>query len=119
VAVDSWLSSLNVASIGVGAMGSGIPQIAAQAGHEVHLLDAFEGAAVAAQQRRASMLAVLATKGRITLGQAEAARANLHIASSMADLPECGRVIEAIREDLADKRALFAALAGSQPAGTT
>jgi len=116
VTVDSPLSP--VAVIGVGAMGSGIAQIAALAGHEVHLVDAVEGAAAAAQERLASTLAGLATKGRITLGQAEAARAHLHRARSTDDLPECALVIEAIREDLADKRALFAALAESQPAGT-
>ena len=116
--VDSPLSNAVVAVVGAGAMGSGIAQIAAQAGHEVHLVDAFEGAAAAAQDRLASRLSRLATKGRITLAQAEAATANLHIARSAADLPVCGLVIEAIREDLADKRALFGALAGSQPAGT-
>ncbi len=108
----------SVAVIGVGAMGSGIAQIAAQAGHEVHLVDAFEGAASAARDRLASTLAGLAAKGRITLAQADAATASLHVADSAADLPECGLVIEAIREDLLDKRALFAALAGSQPPGT-
>ena len=108
----------SVAVIGAGAMGSGIAQIAAQAGHEVHLVDAFEGAATAAIERLASTLARLAAKGRITLAQADAATANLHVADSAAALPECGLVIEAIREDLLDKRALFAALAGSQPAGT-
>ena len=118
VSLDSPLSSVVVAVIGVGAMGSGIAQIAALAGHEVYLVDAVEGAAAAALERLASRLAGLATKGRITLGQAEAAHARLHLARSTADLPECALVIEAIREDLADKRALFAALAQSQPAGT-
>ncbi len=118
VTVDSPLSSVAVAVIGVGAMGSGIAQIAAQAGHEVHLVDAIEGAAAGAQARIGTTLASLATKGRITSGQAEAAGAHLSIASSIGDLPQCALVIEAIREDLADKRALFAALAESQPAGT-
>jgi 3-hydroxybutyryl-CoA dehydrogenase len=115
---DAPRPSVSVAVIGAGAMGSGIAQVAAQAGHEVHLVDAFEGAASAAQDRLASLLAGLAAKGRITLEEANAATANLHIAGSTADLPECGLVIEAIREDLADKRALFADLATSQPAGT-
>ena len=116
--VDSPMTSISIAVIGAGAMGSGIAQIAAQAGHEVHLVDAFEGAATAARDRLASLLASLAAKGRITLAEADAATANLRIAGSTGALPECGLIIEAIREDLADKRALFAALAGSQPAGT-
>jgi len=108
----------SVAIIGAGAMGSGIAQIAAQAGHMVHLVDTFAGAATAATERLASTLASSAAKGRITLAEADATTANLHVADSCTDLPECGLVIEAIREDLADKRALFAALAASQPADT-
>jgi len=99
-------------------MGLGIAQVAAQAGHEVHLVDAVEGAAAAARTRIGSILASLATKGRITPAQADAALARIHVSGSAADLPRCALVIEAIREDLADKRALFAALARSQPAGT-
>lgn len=109
---------LPVAVIGAGAMGSGIAQVAAAAGHQVHLVDAVEGAAAAAKDRLTLLLSGLAAKGRITVAQAEGARENLHVASSIANLPECGLVLEAIREDLSDKRALFAALAGSQPAGT-
>ncbi len=99
-------------------MGSGIAQIAARAGHEVHLVDAAEGAAAEAKNGLASRLARLAAKGKITLDQAASATANLRVAGSIADLPACGLVIEAIREVLVDKRDLFAALADSQPAGT-
>ncbi|MEO6144935.1 MAG: 3-hydroxyacyl-CoA dehydrogenase NAD-binding domain-containing protein [Dermatophilaceae bacterium] len=115
---DSPLPGVRVAVIGVGAMGSGIAQIAARAGHEVHLVDAVEGAAAEAKKGLASRLARLAAKGNITPDQAASATANLRVAGPTGDLPECGLVIEAIREDLVDKRDLFAALAGSQPAGT-
>jgi 3-hydroxybutyryl-CoA dehydrogenase len=54
----------------------------------------------------------------MTLTQAESAANNLRIGSTLADLPECGLVIEAIREDLVDKRALFSELVASQPTGT-
>src|ERR1035437_3057822 len=110
------LPSRAVAVIGAGAMGSGIAQVAAQAGHEVYLVDAFEGAAAAARDRLASMLARLAVKGRITLAEADAATPNIHVTDSSAHHPECALVIEAIRENLDDKRALFAAVARSQPA---
>lgn len=112
------LPSRAVAVIGAGAMGSGIAQVAAQAGHEVYLVDVFEGAAATARDRLASMLARLAAKGRITLAEADAATANIHVTDSAVDLPECALVIEAIRENLDDKQALFAAVARSQPAGT-
>ena len=89
--------SLPVAVIGAGAMGSRIAQIAALAGHQVHLVDTFEGAAVAARDHIASALSMLAAKGRITLSEADGATPKLHVAHSVAQLPHCGLVIEAIR----------------------
>ncbi|HET8602023.1 MAG TPA: 3-hydroxyacyl-CoA dehydrogenase NAD-binding domain-containing protein [Segeticoccus sp.] len=108
----------DVAVIGTGAMGTGIAQVAAQAGHRVHLLDAFEGAADKAHQRLGATLTKLASKGKISQADADAATARLDVVDRIEDLPACGLVIEAIREDLGDKRALFTALAERQPADT-
>jgi 3-hydroxybutyryl-CoA dehydrogenase len=69
--------SSTVAVIGAGAMGSGIAQIAAVAGHPVKLLDAREGAAASAIQRHRTQLNKLADKGRLTLEAAQAAGARL------------------------------------------
>lgn len=99
-------------------MGSGIAQVAAQAGHPVHLVDAVEGAAAAARDRLAATLQRLADRGKTTQDHAASATANLHVVDRPADLPACTLVIEAVREDLADKRALFAELAARQPADT-
>jgi 3-hydroxybutyryl-CoA dehydrogenase len=107
-----------VAIIGAGAMGSGIAQVAAQAGSPVHLVDAVPGAAAAARERVAATLDRLAGKGRISRDDAAAATTRLTVTGSVSDLPPCALVIEAIREDLADKRALFTELAHRQPAGT-
>lgn len=108
----------SVAVVGAGAMGSGIAQVAAQAGHPVHLVDAVEGAAAAARDRLAATLQRLADRGKTSQDHAASATANLHVVERVADLPECVLVIEAVREDLADKRALFAELAAHQPADT-
>ena len=107
-----------VAILGTGAMGSGIAQVAAQAGSPVHLVDAVPGAAARARDRLAATLDRLADKGRISREDADAATARLAVADSVADLPPCALVIEAIHEDLGAKRALFAELAQRQPAGT-
>ncbi|MGZ4698416.1 MAG: 3-hydroxyacyl-CoA dehydrogenase NAD-binding domain-containing protein [Oryzihumus sp.] len=107
-----------VAVVGAGAMGSGIAQVAAQAGHPVHLVDAVDGAAAAARDRLAATLQRLADRGKTTQDHAASATANLHVVDRPADLPACTLVIEAVREDLADKRALFAELAAHQPADT-
>ena len=107
-----------VAILGTGAMGSGIAQVAAQAGSPVHLVDAVPGAAARARDRLAATLSRLADKGRISREDADAATARLTVADAVADLPPCALVIEAIHEDLGAKRALFAELAQRQPAGT-
>ena len=52
-----------VAVIGAGAMGSGIAQIAAQAGHPVRLFDTRMGAAEKSRAAIAETLASLAAKG--------------------------------------------------------
>jgi len=99
-------------------MGSGIALVAAQAGHEVHLVDAFRGAAAAAVDRLTTTLGGQAAKGRISTREANDASTRMHVAPTPADLPECGLVIEAISEDLAAKRALFQTLGRLQPPGT-
>ena len=108
----------DVAVIGAGAMGRGIAQVAAQAGHRVHLLDAVDGAAAAALDRLGTTLDTLARRGKVTTDHAASTVANLHVVDRVVDLPACGLVIEAIREDLDDKRALFGDLAARQPADT-
>ena len=57
--------SLPVGVVGAGAMGSGIAQVAAQAGHPVFLVDAVEGAALAAVERLRADLERLAAKGKV------------------------------------------------------
>jgi 3-hydroxybutyryl-CoA dehydrogenase len=107
-----------VAVIGAGAMGAGIAQVAATAGHEVSLVDAVPGAAAAAVERLATTLARLAEKGRLAASEAESIARRLHPVEAVADLPECGLVIEAVPEDLELKRKIFGELAERQPSTT-
>lgn len=99
-------------------MGAGIAQLAAQAGHDVHLVDTREGAAAAAVATLAATLRKLAGKGRITETQAEEAIARLHVAADTTALPPVGLAVEAVVEDLGVKQAIFADLATHQGAGT-
>jgi len=96
--------------IGAGAMGGGIAQIAAQAGHPVALFDTREGAAADAVTKLRRRFGELADKGRITRQVAAAAGANLTAADRLADCANAALVIEAIAEDLAAKRDLVQAL---------
>ncbi|MFO0123844.1 MAG: 3-hydroxyacyl-CoA dehydrogenase NAD-binding domain-containing protein, partial [Inhella sp.] len=93
--------------VGAGVMGIGIAQIAALAGHPVRLLDAREGAAETAIAKLADTLAGLVAKGKLSSDAREQALARLGVARSVADLADCGCVIEAIVELLEPKRALL------------
>ncbi|WP_426115094.1 3-hydroxyacyl-CoA dehydrogenase [Massilia sp. PWRC2] len=99
-----------VAVIGAGAMGAGIAQTAASAGHPVLLFDTREGAAARAIADIVKVYAKLVDKGRMTAAAAAAAGARLGVAASLADGAACALVVEAIVENLAVKRTLFADL---------
>ena len=99
-----------VAVVGAGAMGAGIAQVAAAAGHRVRLLDARPGAAATAVAGLCATFDKLAAKGKLSAEAATAAKARLLPASELADLADAGLVIEAIVEDLAAKQKLFSEL---------
>jgi len=99
-----------VAVIGAGAMGAGIAQVAAVAGHTVQLHDARFGAADAAKKGIADALGKLAAKGRIAQGAAEAAVERIKSVVTLPDTCIAQLVVEAIVEDAAAKRELFARL---------
>jgi 3-hydroxybutyryl-CoA dehydrogenase len=99
-----------VGIVGAGAMGAGIAQVAAVAGHRVRLLDAREGAAAQAVGQIRATLARLADKGRITRADAEAAAERLSAVARIGELAPARLVVEAIVERLDAKHALFAEL---------
>lgn len=105
-----------VAVVGAGAMGSGIAQVAATAGHPVALVDAVTGAVEEAVARIIASLQRQEAKGRISSAQLEEIVERITPVQSVAGLPPCGLVVEAVREDLETKRALFTRVAASQPA---
>ncbi len=92
--------------IGAGAMGAGIAQVAAQAGHTVLLVDAQPGAVERALAQASRSLNALAQKGRISQQDAAAIPARMRSAS-LAELADCQLVIEAVVEDLDVKRGLL------------
>ncbi len=103
-------SSCIVAVIGAGAMGAGIAQVAASAGHSVWLLDTRADAAAQAITGIRAQFDKMATKGKLSPTQAQAARQRLHVAHQLADLADAGLVVEAIVESLPIKHQLFADL---------
>ena len=100
-------SATPVGVIGAGLMGSGIAQLAAQAGHPVRLFDAQEGAAARGLARIAADLDGAVQRGRIEAAQRDAALQRLSIADGVPALAGCGLVVEAIVERLEPKQGLF------------
>lgn len=99
-----------VAVIGTGAMGAGIAQVAAAAGHTVKLLDARAGAAAKAVDGIRAQFGKLADKGRMEAAAVQAAGARLIAVADAAALADAALVVEAIVENLAAKQQLFANL---------
>jgi 3-hydroxybutyryl-CoA dehydrogenase len=105
-------SSTTVAVIGAGTMGSGIAQVAAQAGHNVVLYDTRREAVDKALAGLRKTLDKLVEKGKLTADQADGIHGRITPASDLKDLAGSGLVIEAIIEDLGIKKKLFAELEG-------
>lgn len=100
----------SIAVIGAGAMGSGIAQVAAQAGHRVYLHDQREGAAESGRDGIARQLQRRVDKGKMQQQDLDAVIARIRPVARLEDLADAGLVIEAIVEDLEIKRQLLANL---------
>jgi len=101
------LTNAPVLIVGAGIMGTGIAQVAAQAGHNVQLFDLRDGAAAEARARLAATLDGLVAKGKLA---ADVARATLERIEPVATLQAAASarlVVEAIVEQLDAKRSLF------------
>ena len=104
------MTPTTVGVIGAGTMGNGIAQVFAQAGLDVRLYDAAPSAIDRARTTIAKSLAKFVEKGKLTVEAREAAIARIHPAPSLDALAEVDWVVEAIVENLALKRELFATL---------
>ncbi|RBI65974.1 3-hydroxyacyl-CoA dehydrogenase [Vreelandella sulfidaeris] len=98
--------------VGTGAMGRGIAQLAAQAGLNVMLFDAKEGAVSEAQRFINGLWHRSAEKQRITSEEAQQYSERLVEAQELHALATCDIVVEAIVEKLEAKQGLFSDLEG-------
>ncbi len=101
-------ASAIVGIIGSGAMGSGIAQVAAMAGHKVLLYDSNAQALQKAESQLSTTLQKLQEKGKIA--NAAAILNRFQFISSISDLASCNLIIEAIIEKLEIKKAVFTQL---------
>ena len=99
-----------VGVVGCGLMGSGIAQVAAGAGYKTIVREVNEGALQAGLGRIRKFLADGVSKGKVTEGAQAATLANLTGTTSIEAFKDCDIVIEAIVENLDDKRAIYHAV---------
>jgi len=99
-----------VAVVGCGLMGSGIAQVAAGAGYKTIVREVNEGALQAGLGRIRKFLADGVSKGKVTEAAQAATLANLTGTTSIEDFKDCDIVIEAIVENLDEKRAIYQAV---------
>ncbi len=102
--------SAPVGVVGAGTMGLGIAQIAAVAGHRVHLIDSDRDTAARAPDNLGTQLSRAVGKGRISPDEAAEAASRVTPAATIDELSECALVVEAVVEDLGVKHAVFSAL---------
>ena len=98
-----------VGVLGCGLMGSGIAQVAAMAGFEVTVLETEQRFLDKGFSGIEKSLAKFAEKGKLK-DSADAVRARLKGTLKHDDLEDCDIVIEAIIENLAEKKKMFATL---------
>ncbi len=101
--------------VGAGAMGAGIAQVAAAAGHPVLLFDAAPGATQRAIERTAKGLDGLVAKGKLDKDERDRTIAAIMPVPDLGGLAPAALIVEAIVEDIAAKRALFAQLESLAP----
>ncbi len=101
------MTKSSIGVIGSGAMGAGIAQVAATAGHPVFIVDTNEAALTKASETIKQTLNKLVEKQKFTQEKATGILNNLHFVSSMSKLSGCELVIEAIVENLEVKQQVF------------
>src|SRR5881628_1797708 len=100
----------NVGVIGCGLMGSGIVQVAAQAGLEVLFVEANDELVKRGLGRLRETLEGLASRGKLDAKSKDAALARIAGTSRLDDLSSCELVVEAMTENQTLKNETFAKL---------
>jgi 3-hydroxybutyryl-CoA dehydrogenase len=104
-----------IAVIGAGTMGHGIAQVAARAGFQTVLCDVGDELVAAALARIRAGLEKGVERGKVEPDEVEPTLARLEATTSIAAAAAADLIIEAIPEDMALKRDLFARLETAAP----
>jgi 3-hydroxybutyryl-CoA dehydrogenase len=101
---------MKIGVVGLGAMGSGIAQLAVEAGFDTIGREVEMERAEKARDQITHFLTRKVEKGQLEEGARDEAVARLQLTTALADLADCDVVIEAAYEDLAVKHELFQVL---------
>lgn len=101
---------MKIGVLGAGAMGSGIAQVASQAGHEVMLLDTNADALTKSKAKLEKVMNRLIEKGRVTAEESTGIQQRIQYGSDLTEFKDCGLVVEAIIENLDIKKSVFSKL---------
>ncbi len=113
------MSIRTVLVCGAGLMGHGIAQVCAVAGHDVFLFEPDRSRSEAGLARIAGNLERAVQKERMSAAARDAALARIRIADALGGaVAQCDLAVEAVFEDEAVKRALFAELDQRAPEHT-
>jgi 3-hydroxybutyryl-CoA dehydrogenase len=99
-----------LAVVGAGLMGSGIAQVAAQAGYDVTLRDVGEDALGRARGAIEKSFAKFVEKGRLSEADRDAALARITTTTDLDAVADADVVVEAVFENLDVKRQVFTTL---------
>ena len=105
----------NVGVIGCGLMGSGIAQVAAQAGYPVTVVEANDELAKRGLDRLRETFEALGAKGKLDAKAKDALLARIAGTSRLEDLKGCDLVVEAMTENQQLKNETFAKLGRIAP----
>ncbi len=96
--------------VGSGAMGSGIAQVAATAGHRVVLYDNTTSQLEKSKKNLRATLDKLSEKGKISKEAADGIFTRIGFSENLSSLAKCGLIVEAIVENLEVKQTIFTEL---------
>ncbi|MDQ5856812.1 MAG: 3-hydroxybutyryl-CoA dehydrogenase [Acidobacteriota bacterium] len=99
-----------VGVLGGGLMGSGIAEVCARAGYDTVVREVSEELAAKGRSRIDSSLGKAVDRGKLPGAERDAAVAKISTTTRLEDLGACDLVVEAVVEDVAVKREMFAAL---------
>lgn len=101
------MEHIEIGVLGAGTMGTGIAQVAAQAGHKVKVVEANEKAIEKAKNSLTKIFNRLVEKGKWEEAFANEVYGRINFSQKIEDFKNCGLIIEAIIENLEIKHKVF------------